>query len=622
MKKILLVLLGALLLTTATRAARTNDTLQKKYWINLLKNVSLTPDLKPIRYQENIRLELKGSWSKRERHLTDSIVSQLNTLITSCSVQQVSKNGNLVLEKGLGQDYGERKHIVGNRISYRIVGIPNTTAEYDYDRLLSRILSSLVLVSWHTPFFPKSNIHFKDAMLSHYDVYYSQYEDRMVEQFGGNKEETLKLIASIDTSGFKEGDVIFTAATRHGKEFAAADQFIIKTIYSNNADVQIKEAISTYIGTATYYRLKHNKAISVFEQTYPLLLKLLLATVFLAIFYRRNRNQSLLSYLLLGSSLFILYSIIQDIVHYPNTDIKHVFSSTFILLWIAVMVVSGIMFGVNRLLRKMEIKQWQKDAASSVALFVMVALLANLSMGLSAIEHQQLLAAVVAIIITTGYHLLSRLVFMQQETIRLKDEELSRLQVVKAQTELQALQSKLNPHFLYNALNSLSHLIKADADKAEKMTLQLSDLFRYTLSRDKRDFVELREELEMTNKYLEVEKMRFGERLNVSISTNEDANRCLIPRLTIQPLVENAIKHGISKITGEGYIRITVQLDASSLTVSVEDNGPAFPDTPTGGVGLQSISERLQLLYGSEAELSWSNQPSKRVSITIPKKRS
>ncbi len=146
----------------------------------------------------------------------------------------------------------------------------------------------------------------------------------------------------------------------------------------------------------------------------------------------------------------------------------------------------------------------------------------------------------------------------QQATMdaRLKEKELDLVKVKQliTQAELQTLQSKINPHFLYNSLNSIASLIHEDADKAEDMTLKLSRLFRYSINSPKENLAPVKEEIEIVNTYLEIEKVRFGDRLNFITHIDESVKNMLVPRFLIQPLVENALKHGLNDMAKNGEL--------------------------------------------------------------------
>ncbi len=193
----------------------------------------------------------------------------------------------------------------------------------------------------------------------------------------------------------------------------------------------------------------------------------------------------------------------------------------------------------------------------------------------------------------------------------LRRQEMSRL---VAQAELRALQSQINPHFLFNAFNTLYGVIPREASGARRMVLNLADIFRYFLQSEK-TFVPLAEEMQIVRAYLEIEKVRLGDRLEVDIQVEEDALRTPIPVLSVQPLVENAVKHGIAQRADAGFVRIRAQLEGGELRISVVNSGapagmPAgAPDGqsrpgPEGtGIGLQNVQRRLEICYGAPANL-------------------
>jgi sensor histidine kinase YesM len=193
------------------------------------------------------------------------------------------------------------------------------------------------------------------------------------------------------------------------------------------------------------------------------------------------------------------------------------------------------------------------------------------------------------------------------------------LEKLKTKAELDALQAKINPHFLYNSLNSIAGLVHLDPDKAEQMTLLLSKLFRYVTNKTPDYFDSLANELDMVATYLEIEQVRFGDRLSFRIIVKDNSLKSVqIPRFLIQPVVENAIKHGISKIAERGIIEIRISKEDNSLKIAVHDNGPLFPEPISGGYGLQSIQHKLRLLYGENANLALQNTPSKQVLLELP----
>ena len=208
----------------------------------------------------------------------------------------------------------------------------------------------------------------------------------------------------------------------------------------------------------------------------------------------------------------------------------------------------------------------------------------------------------------------------RQMSRKLSEQEfqLLNLEKLKTRSELDALQAKINPHFLYNSLNSIASLVHDDPDKAEEMTLLLSKLFRHSTGRDGQLFSTLADELEMVQTYLQVEQVRFGNRLTFSVEVAEPSLIDLkLPQFLLQPIVENAIKHGIAKRADMGRIDVRIYQKNDELHLCVHDNGPGFPDDLSGGYGLRSIQDKLKLLYGDDARVELQNWPLKQVLIVI-----
>ena len=233
-------------------------------------------------------------------------------------------------------------------------------------------------------------------------------------------------------------------------------------------------------------------------------------------------------------------------------------------------------------------------------------------------EYLQLLLLFIGILIVASFRsLYSYNLHKEKELIRLNESKLSLLRELKTKAELNSLHSQINPHFLYNALNSIAGLAREDAEKTEKMALALSRLFRYSINKEKSDWTTLEEELEMVKIYLEIEKIRFDERLSYFVEIPDSLKEYRIPRFTIQPLVENAVKHGIAKIIKPGKIGIVVTFEKNWLTIDVYDSGPAFPDDLNPGIGLQGIYDKLEILYPDHFEMNFANSPLKKVTIRL-----
>ncbi len=212
----------------------------------------------------------------------------------------------------------------------------------------------------------------------------------------------------------------------------------------------------------------------------------------------------------------------------------------------------------------------------------------------------------------------------RMDSIRLE----GRLSQQLVQAELRALRAQINPHFLFNSLNTIASLIASEPDKAEKITVRLASIFRYVLLHADRPFSSLDEEVSFLRTYLDIEQFRFGDRLQVEFDVDATVAHAAVPSLILQPLVENAIKHGVAPKIGRSRILVEAKRRGGVILVSVEDDGIGLdtarlyekPSSPGTGVGLQNIRERLQTMYGPTATLSITNIQSggSRATLAIP----
>lgn len=207
----------------------------------------------------------------------------------------------------------------------------------------------------------------------------------------------------------------------------------------------------------------------------------------------------------------------------------------------------------------------------------------------------------------------------QKRKFQEKELELSKLSQLKAKAELDALHAKVNPHFLYNALNSIADLSITDGSKGRKMTVALADLFRYSINYSNNNYSTVKEEVEMVEVYLQIEKIRFEDKLSYTIGVDEELNHYLVPRFVLQPLVENAVKHGLKSTGQMTEITMEVKKKNESIVMTVADNGPAFPDELNAGYGVKSVYDKLDLLFPGSYEIHFINEPQKQVCIYIKK---
>ncbi len=198
-----------------------------------------------------------------------------------------------------------------------------------------------------------------------------------------------------------------------------------------------------------------------------------------------------------------------------------------------------------------------------------------------------------------------------------------------SRSELRALRAQINPHFLFNALNTIAALIPRDPPRAEATVERLAEVFRYTLRGSELEWARVCEEMTFVRAYLELELTRFGERLRVASEVEPAAERALVPAMVVQTLVENAVKHGVGACRGQGRVEVAIRCRDGRLRIEVRDSGPGFtlpaldppPATPGAGRGLRNIRERLRGYFGDAASLSVDRDAERAmtsVCVTLP----
>ena len=231
-----------------------------------------------------------------------------------------------------------------------------------------------------------------------------------------------------------------------------------------------------------------------------------------------------------------------------------------------------------------------------------------------------------------GLILLASHAFNYYRRYREGELKASQLQAQLAQAQLQALKMQLHPHFLFNTLHSISALLYKDTGAADKMIARLGDFLRLTLENSGTQEVTLRQELEFLKCYLAIERIRFNDRLTTRLDVDARALEVHVPNLILQPIVENAIRHGIAPRAAPGRIEISAKRNNGSLRISVTDNGPGLSakassprptssggavKTQTGGLGLANTRARLAQLYGDEHRFELADAPEGGLVVTL-----
>lgn len=203
-----------------------------------------------------------------------------------------------------------------------------------------------------------------------------------------------------------------------------------------------------------------------------------------------------------------------------------------------------------------------------------------------------------------GLIVLSYYLFISLTNLAEKNAKEARLESLVKETELKMLRSQINPHFLFNSLNSVSSLTITDPEKARDMVIMLSEFMRYALSKKDEQPVSFRSELENLRLYLDIEKVRFGDRLSIQENIDERCLEIKMPVMLLQPLYENAVKHGVYESTESVRITTQAKIVDNYINIAISNNYDDAPSSRKGtGTGLLNVARRLELVYGNKASI-------------------
>jgi two-component system, LytTR family, sensor kinase len=202
--------------------------------------------------------------------------------------------------------------------------------------------------------------------------------------------------------------------------------------------------------------------------------------------------------------------------------------------------------------------------------------------------------------------------------LRKGEAQTARLTAQLAQAQLQALKMQIHPHFLFNTLNSIAALLHKDVEAADRMIARLGDFLRLTLQSSDTQTVDFEQELEFLKCYLDIEHIRFQDRLTVELDIDSKALKATVPNLILQPIVENAVRHGVAKQTSHGHITIRARREGDRLIMTVEDNGPGLKAQSNGsGIGISNTRARLEQFYGSDFRFQIANSTERGASVML-----
>jgi signal transduction histidine kinase len=202
--------------------------------------------------------------------------------------------------------------------------------------------------------------------------------------------------------------------------------------------------------------------------------------------------------------------------------------------------------------------------------------------------------------------------------LRKGEAQTAKLTAQLAQAQLQALKMQIHPHFLFNTLNSIAALLHKDVEAADRMIARLGDFLRLTLKSSDAQIVDFEQELEFLKCYLDIEHIRFQDRLTVELDIDSHALTAMVPNLILQPIVENAVRHGVARQTNPGHITIRARREGERLIMRVEDNGPGLKVNSNGsGIGISNTRARLEQFYGSDFSFQIANSNERGACVTL-----
>ncbi len=589
-------------------------------WANIAE-MNLVDNVGKTNWERDIYVKLQGLYTKEDSIIVLDAIRQLDSLTETISIQYSPySRGNLEI---FIMDTTWFLNSTGYYVSTDLKSAPlnqNVNSIANSDSRYGRIFTTLFIIRGKTKNYENIlKIRIAQALVS-----------------GGlvSKYSTEKQFAKNRNSIFSP-DWLAKDSITHRNELNELDKAIIRETYKKGYAEKLELAKRQFKSPfdLKLWLKRFNPYILLLLPTGVIILLILPLFMKVTRIMSGNFQNKLLRFNingLIGSTLLILITSIYSIlahrfkfgyVNYPS------FGETLGMFLILVVIT---MLAIN-LIRFVEIlvhRNTHLVATKLVLIFlstvlipfcVLLAYLGLVSKGDFTVEEFKVLSYFfLGLLLIAGFRALISYFFFKEKDLILENEtKLSQLRELKSKAELNALHSRINPHFLYNSLNSIAGLAHENADQTEHMALSLSKLFRYSINKEQSDWTTFKEELEMVRIYLDVEKVRFGDRLTYSVNISKELEVHNIPRFIIQPLVENAVKHGISNLVEGGEIEVSITKEGSSILITVSDSGYPFPADLIPGFGLQSIYDKLEILYSNRFEMSFLNAPVKQVKLKL-----
>jgi two-component system LytT family sensor kinase len=591
MKQLLLILI-LFLIGLNILQAQEKKSYEETTWNVIRERLFNGNNPKACRFEDDILIQLKGDVTKQDSTIVKKIISELNDLIETVDVKLVDNKGNLILTI----------HSPENGTSTRFNAPNNTISKVEIN-----------IASNDNSYQNEKQKYFQYNIITHLT---KTYEPR----FGKTS-----YFGFFDTSSYQEA-----------RRFTEIDKDLLRKLYSNDFYKQLRKNTVKNWNYLYYLNLRFEDWIKKISTSLSIIL-VIIGFLYLLSKEKSNRKLTFWNYQSKGIQilLWILVSylllIIPEIIPIaPNPYLTSFVFGTFIEVLVIGIFALIIMFFIehlfldrihNFLYKQIFILSTSFSVIFSSYFFIYIPFIyLNLKSNSGYSSYSELFnpSIIFYILIICSLRVLYNFInYRMQSLVNEKDVELAKMKELKNQAELNALHSRINPHFLYNSLNSIATLTHTNPDKTENMAIGLSELFRYSINKEDKTFVTVEEELEMVKKYLEIEKTRFEDKLVYRIEAAENVKEKLIPKFLIQPLAENAIKHGLSKIKEVGKITIEVKQLENDLVITIFDNGPDFPVEPVSGYGLQNLNDKLEIIYGVDAFINWENGDNKHFKITI-----
>ncbi|MBD3631153.1 histidine kinase [Cyclobacterium sp.] len=546
------------------------------------------------RFEEDIRLQVIGLKTQQDSLIITRMISELNGLLETVKIKMVNENPNfkltLMQEPG-GISSNNWKRTSGSKIVFvnLDIGIPDLT-----DTIPANVIYFHTIRNLTKLFMPQQG----------------------ETGYGG----------------------IFDSSDASKAEFKEIDKDLLKKLYSSDFYEKLKKSTVEKFGYQYYLDLRYQKLTSNLSYFLKAILILFGFLFFLSKESKRKKNPSLLMYIKQRAIILFILPFFHTIVTTSEGSLSFLVSSpgAFIAnimgtVLQALLVLVFLYYTEPVFVKKLDNFVGKQAFIFLSTLFAGLIVPIILVFPYLLIFYPNLISSLTFSTFllpnTTYFFLIASVATLRvfynfvnyriQSMVNQKDVEIAKMKELKNQAELNAIHSRINPHFLYNSLNSIASLAHIDAGKTEDMATGLSELFRYSINKENKNYVSVAEELDMVKNYLEIEKTRFGDNLEYEINADENTLEKQIPKFLIQPLVENAVKHGVSQIKAKGKIVVVVKQHKKELWISIYDNGPDFPEEPVSGYGLQNLNDKLEIIYGNNAHINWENGANKHFKVTL-----